>query len=117
MFLNKGNFDLYFIAWANGFVESAQEWRPAMVAGLTEDEPKGEPFLAKVGAGLAAVTPFIAEAAQVLGEAFVEGMADDIRGKGKPAQRNRSQSMRYQQRSGQYRRRSSNNGRPQRRGK
>jgi hypothetical protein len=115
--LEHDDFEDYFETWLAGFVELTRDWRAVMSLALSEDKAQGEPFLAKVGAGLSAVAPFIARAAQTLGEAIVESMADDIRGKGKPAQRNRSQSMRYQQRSGQSRGRSSTNSRQQRRSK
>lgn len=68
----------------DGIVEFTKDWRAAMSAALIGDEAEGEPFLAKVGAGIAAVAPFIAKAAQTLGDAFIESMADDIMGKASP---------------------------------
>lgn len=108
------DFEEYLENWLLGFVEAAAGWQTAISAAIPGEEETGQPFLEKVGAGIAAVAPFFAKAAEVLGDALLESLADDIRGKGEPRGRNQSNSSRYQQRSGN-RRRSSTSNRQQRR--
>ena len=118
--------EVLFSTWADSFVESVEDWLYLMYVALggsadrgaaDRDEPKGEPFLSRVEAGFSFVAPFLAKAAEVLGDALLDSVADDIRGRNQTQYRRRSGSTQYRQRSGQSKRRSSSNSRQQRRGK
>jgi hypothetical protein len=127
LFLPNGVVEEVFSTWADSFVESVEDWFYLMYVALggssdrgatDRDEPKGEPFLSRVGAGFSFVAPFLVKAAEVLGDALLDSVANDIRGRNQTQYRRRSGSTQYRQRSGQsQRRRSSSNSRQQRRSK
>lgn len=115
-----------FSTWADSFVESVEDWLYLMSVALggsadrgaaDRDKPKGEPLLSRVEAGFSFVAPFLAKAAEVLGDALLDSVADDIRGRNQKQYRRRQGSTQYGRRSGQSQRRSSSNSRQQRRGK
>jgi len=126
LFLPNGVVEEVFSTWADSFVESVEDWLYLMYVALggsadrgaaDRDGPKGESFLSLVGAGFSFVAPFLAKAAEVLGDALLESVADDIRGSNQAQYRRRSGSIQSRQRSGQSQRRSSSNSRQQRRSK
>lgn len=126
LLLPNGDDEEAFSTWTDSFVESVEDWLYLMYVALggssdrgeaDRDDPKGASFLSRVEAGFTFVAPFLAKAAEVLGDALLDSVADDIRGRNQTRYRQTSGSTQYRQRSGHTRRRSPANGRQQRRSK